>query len=156
MFGWIVVNYIIVVASSYVAEYFLQTCGGDIRNNATLIAYSYSAGSSVPLLVGFNCIYIALIDTSLPLGNLTVLDKFAILSLGPASPLGLLSQFSNTTYLGFEITNSLIEMASITALIVLLGKLADVSIARSGICILSTGYALQIFWMFLLGHTFGT
>jgi hypothetical protein len=154
MFGWIVFNYIVVVASSYITEYFLQTSGGDISNNATLIAYSYSAGSSAPLLVGANCIYISVIDTpSFPFENATFLEKFGILSLGTASPLRFFHTFPDTVLLGFEITNTLIDVASVVALIILLSKLSVISIARSGVCVLSTSYAIQIFGGFLLGHT---
>jgi hypothetical protein len=154
MFGWIVLNYIVVVASSYITEYFLQVSGGDINNNAALIAYSYSAGSTVPLLVAANCIYISLIDTPLFLFNdVTFLQKFGILSLGIASPLSFFRTVSSTVLLGFQITNLVIEVASVVALIVLVSKLSDVSIAKSGVCVLSTSYAIQIFSMFLLGHT---
>jgi hypothetical protein len=154
MFGWIVFNYIGIVASSYVTEYFLQTSGGDTHNNSTLIAYSYSAGSSVPLFVGVNCIYISLIDTpTFPFDNVTFLGKLAVLSVGYTSPLARFYPFSSTIFLGYEVINCVVSVSSVTTLIVLLAKLANVSIARSGVCILSTSYAIQIFVMFLLGHT---
>jgi hypothetical protein len=156
MFAWIVFNYLIVVASSYVTEYFIQTAGGDIRNNATLIAYSYNAGSTIPLLVGANCVYLAFIDTSISrFPNVTFLEKFVILSLGYTPSRTLLYGFPSTTYIGFEIVNSLISVASVTTLIILLGKLTHVSIARSGICVLSANYAITIFGVFLFGHTLG-